>query len=69
MFFSNKKEIKNILEFLDKFELYMKNETNSINIKNEVKNKNLQAIEEKIAKIASLYLNKKKQTYKYMVKL
>ena len=60
MFFSNKKEIKNILEFLDKFELYMKNETNSININNEVKNKNLQAIEEKIAKIASLYLNQKK---------
>ena len=60
MFFSNKKEIKNILEFLDKLELYMKNETNSINIKNDVKNKNLQVIEEKIAKIASLYLNQKK---------
>jgi len=54
MIFSNKKEINTVLNFLEKFESYMKNETNSIKTDEAAKNKKLKAIEEKLLSIASM---------------
>ena len=59
MFFSNKKEIDNLLNGLDEFEKYLKNETNSIDLKPNSNNRDFRAIEDKIISI-SQYIQQEK---------
>ena len=60
MFFSNTQNNEHLLELLETFEKYVKNETTDINLQASIKNSNIKKIEEKIISISN-HLKKEKQ--------
>jgi len=58
MFFSNQKDVDILLNSLDSLENYIKGDINTLDLKDGIKNKNLQKVEEKIVSIANI-INKK----------
>ncbi len=64
MIFSNKKEIKKIVDFLDEFEAYIKSDVNTLEVQDKAEGKRLVSIEKKILQIADRIKTQKKEDLK-----